>query len=81
MKRMLPIVLLALTACTNSAAAERAVKAQGMHDFESTGYRFWSCGKGYKVHTGFRAKTADGTEVTGTACSGLVFTGTTLKMD
>ncbi len=72
-KRTLPIVfalVLLLEGCTDSKAAMRAVEANGLTDVSATGYRWTGCGDNDSVHTGFKAKNAQGKEVTGVVCGG-----------
>jgi hypothetical protein len=72
-----------IAACTNEGAAERVLAAQGFQDVEFTGYAIWGCSEDDTVHTGFRAKGADGRDVEGVVCCGLgpFSKGCTVRVD
>ena len=72
--------LSALSACTDADKATRVLHGMGYKNVEVTGYRFFACGDDYTFHTGFKAKGADGSDVTGTVCSG-VLKGSSVKID
>ena len=76
---ILAVVSVALLSCTNAKEATRVLQAQGFKNIEITGYNFFGCGKGDKVHTGFTAVGLDGQRIEGTVCSGLIFKGSTVR--
>lgn len=73
------LALITLIGCTNQSDAMRALTAQGFTDVRFTGYSFFACGKDDFFHTGFIAKNAQGLEVKGTVCSGLIFKNSTIR--
>jgi len=85
MKEILKLSAMALTlslmlaSCTSETDASRALTAQGFTNVEVTGYDFFACSKDDFYHTGFTAKNTQGTKVTGTVCSGLLFKSATIR--
>jgi len=79
--KVLTAVLLILTiqGCTNKEDAERALKAQGFTNIETTGYNIFACSEDDFYHTGFKAVNTKGQTVTGTVCSGLMFKNATIR--
>lgn len=81
MKRIFVAAMIVLLAgCTAEDSAVRAVEAQGMTEVKTTGYRWLGCGEGDSFHTGFTAKTAQGKQVSGVVCSGIL-KGSTVRFD
>lgn len=66
---------------TDPQGAKRTLEAQGYTQVEITGYRWFAGGQGDFYKTGFRAKSPNGTEITGAVCRGLWFKGTTIRFD
>ena len=65
--------------CTNSNDAKRALKASGFTDIKMTGYQWFACSQDDFYHTGFIATNAQGKQVKGTVCSGLLFKNATVR--
>lgn len=80
MKRLVLVLTLALTGCTDPSSAQKALDDMGFKEINVTGYRWFSCGEDYLFHTGYQAKNPNGKQVTGTVCSGL-FKGSSVKFD
>lgn len=82
MKKIVAVALMAgaLAACTDAPSAIRAVEAVGLENVQTTGYRYFGCGKEYVYHTGFEATNVRGQKVSGVACSGWLI-GTAVKFD
>jgi hypothetical protein len=78
--RILPLVL-ALVGCTQPDKARELLNAQGYSDIQITGYNVWGCSDDDTYHTGFRAKSANGSVIEGTVCAGLFFKGATIRFD
>ena len=86
MKKLITAVMLVgciclLSGCTDAPKATSVLTAQGYKDIQITGYNFAACSKDDFYHTGFSATSPSGQRVNGTACSGLLFKGTTLRFD
>lgn len=56
-------------------------RIEGWTQVESTGYRFFLCSKDDYYHTGFRALSKTGVEVSGAICEGFWFKGKTIRYD
>mgnify|MGYP000977450805 CR=1 FL=1 len=79
MKKTLYIIaLLALSACSSSDQATRALQAAGYKDINITGYSFFGCDEKDSFHTGFEATGPNGQRVDGVVCSGW-FKGATIR--
>jgi hypothetical protein len=78
---IIAIMLLAISACTDSGNAKRILKSQGYENIKITGYRFFSCSQDDTYHTGFEAQTQSGDAITGTVCSGIFFKNSTVRFD
>lgn len=79
MKKTLSIVaLLALSACSSSDQATRALQGAGYKDIRITGYSFFGCDEKDSFHTGFEATGPNGQRVDGVVCSGW-FKGATIR--
>lgn len=75
------IVLVSLTACTQTDRSERVLRDAGYSDIHITGYRIFGCGQGDHFHTGFEATAkATGNRVEGVVCSGML-KGATIRVD
>lgn len=74
------LATLLLTGCTDKDKAERILKAEGYTDIYMDGYKFLACSKDDFYHTGFIAK-KNGNDIKGTVCSGLIFRGSTIRLD
>lgn len=75
------ISLFVVSGCTNPDDSIRLLKNQGMTNIEITGYNLLACSDDDVYHTGFEATTPNGTQVSGTVCSGLFFKGSTIRFD
>lgn len=80
MKYFLFVPILILTACTDPSSVSKYAKMEGWDKYELTGYKWFSCSDDDFYSSGFKA-TKNGVEFTGTVCSGLLFKGSTLRMD
>lgn len=68
-----------LTACTDDAKAREVLQRQGFTDVRPTGYVWFACSEDDGLHTGFRAKNAQGQEVEGVVCCGLFAKACTVR--
>lgn len=66
---------------TDPKNAERVLSENGYTDIQITGYSFMLCGKDDVQHTGFIAKSINGSQVKGAVCSGLFIKGSTIRFD
>jgi len=73
------IVATMFCACSNSQDAERVLQENGFTNIQTTGYSFFACGKDDFFSTGFTATSVNGSQVSGTVCSGLLFKGSTIR--
>ena len=79
MKKIIYIlVLLALSACSNSEQATRALQGAGYKDINITGYSLFGCADEDYIRTGFKAIGPSGQQVNGVVCSGW-FKGATIR--
>lgn len=80
MKRIACLIglLMLLASCTDQDGAVRVLTEQGYKDVRTTGYEFFSCGKGDNFVTGFEATSPAGVRVTGVVCSGWI-KGSTIR--
>ena len=83
MCKVIIIILAAMfvSGCTDAPKATAVLTAQGYKNIQITGYNFFACSKDDFYHTGFTAISPNGQSVSGTACQGLLFKGTTLRFD
>lgn len=73
MKILLALILaLTLTACTDPDQVHSILSSQGYTEITVTGYEYFGCGQGDFYHTGFTAKSPNGTQVSGVVCSGIL---------
>jgi len=75
------LVLALLAGCTNESGATRALQGAGYTHIKLTGYRWLSCGKDDTYADGFEAIGPTGGKVSGTVCAGLMFKGSTIRLD
>lgn len=75
------LVALAVAGCSRPSDAERALSGAGYTHVETTGWRFIGCGSSDWYHTGFLATGPTGKRVSGVVCSGLLFKGSTIRLD
>ena len=81
MKKVLLVAsLLALSACSDANHARRVLEQNGYEVLEVGGHAFFSCGKDDTFATSFKAKSPNGSIVTGAVCSGW-FKGATIRFD
>jgi hypothetical protein len=80
-KTLLIFALLALAGCSNPEGATKALRGAGYTDIKLTGYRWIGCSKDDHYADGFEAKGPTGVPVTGVVCSGLMFKGSTIRLD
>lgn len=79
-KLILAMLVLCLTACTDSDKATRTLQQAGYTDIHTTGYVIFGCSEDDQYHTSFVAKGPTGVATTGVVCGG-VFKGSTIRMD
>lgn len=75
------LLAILLAACTNEDGATKALHGAGYTEVHLTGYRWLMCGKDDTYATGFEAKGPTGVKVTGVVCAGLMFKGSTIRLD
>lgn len=78
MKKLIFVMSLFLTACTDSENSVRVLQEQGFENIRITGFEFLACGRDDWYRTGFIAKKGD-REVAGVVCSGLIFKDSTIR--
>jgi hypothetical protein len=78
MKKMILILALFLSACTDPQGAIITLSKQGYENITITGYDFFGCGKDDSVHTGFIAY-KDGNRIEGVVCSSLFTKASTIR--
>ncbi|NID15423.1 hypothetical protein HBF32_08100 [Luteibacter yeojuensis] len=64
------LVLAALSACSSSSDARKALEAQGFTDIQTHGHAFFGCSDSDDFATKFEATSPTGQHVTGVVCSG-----------
>lgn len=69
-----------LMSCAEPDKATKILQQQGYTEIEITGWRPWMASDSDDFSTGFRAKSPNGTVVTG-AVTGGVFKGHTIRLD
>ena len=79
MKRLLLIAAFALSACTNTEDARKALESEGFTDVQNDGYGWFRCSQDDFYHTKFTALNPQGREVSGVVCSGLIFKSATIR--
>ena len=80
MKYILFIVVLVLLCACDEKSVESYARSHEWDHYEITGYRFFACSKEDFYQTGFIA-TKNGKSFTGTVCKGLLWRGSTLRLD
>ena len=81
MRIVLILAALLLAACTSPESATRVLTSNGYTDVRMTGYNFFACSQDDVFHTGFEAKSPNGTPVKGTVCAGLIFKNSTIRFE
>lgn len=71
---------LILSSCTDESSVKRYADAEGWDSYEITGFRLFACSEDDFYHTGFKA-TKNGRCFSGVVCRGLLFRGSTLRLD
>lgn len=66
--------------CTKPKDATRVLEQQGYSDIQITGWRPFMADKNDVFSTGFKAKSPNGSEVTGAVTRG-IFKGSTIRLD
>lgn len=72
-------LIAALSGCTDSASATKALQVAGYSNIKITGYDWFACGRDDSYSTGFTAISPSGIEVDGAVCQGLFFKGSTIR--
>lgn len=82
MKKILFVLVLSsfVTGCYDPGKAKDVLVKSGYSDISIDGYGWFSCGKDDWYSTAFVAKSPNGSEVTGSVCSGF-FKGNTIRLD
>lgn len=75
------VACLSVGGCTEPERAAEVLAAQGYTSIEITGYDAFACAKDDTYHTGFTAKSPNGTQVKGVVCAGVLFKGSTIRFD
>lgn len=78
---MISLILGFILACIDDQSTRRVLTQQGYSDIEITGYRWFGCSKDDWYHTGFKAKSSSGLDLTGVVCEGMFFKGNTIRFD
>ncbi len=78
---LIPTALTILAGCSNPDSAVRALNGAGYTQIKITGWRFGMCSKDDTYSTGFEAKGPTGVPITGAVCEGLLFKGSTIRLD
>ena len=81
MRILLFAIVVLLAGCTKPDESIRLLTSQGMSDVKITGYNFFGCSQDDVYSTGFAAKGQDGSNISGTVCSGFIFKGATIRYD
>lgn len=81
MKQLLIIVAILLTGCTQPERAGRVLLESGYTDIQLQGYDWMNCSKDDTYHDKFTAIGPSGRKVSGVVCSGLMFKGSTIRLD
>lgn len=74
------LIVLGICGCTSTDESTRILRQQGYTEIQLTGYRVFTCSDDDSFHTGFRARSVNGSVVTGTVCSGFL-KGATIRLD
>lgn len=78
------ILTIYLNRCTSHEQATLALTNAGYTNIQIIGYRNLHCGENSKIyvfHTGFKATTPSGKQVSGVVCSGILFLRTEIRLD
>ncbi|XAI95956.1 hypothetical protein [Microcystis phage Mwe-JY26] len=75
------IAVLALAACSDAPGTVRAAEAMGLREVKPRGYTLFGCSKDDFFQTRFEAIGSNGQRVSGVACRGILFKGTTIRLD
>jgi hypothetical protein len=78
---LLALIVVLLAACTQPERATEVLRQQGYTEIQITGYDAFACSKDDTYHTGFTAKSPNGSSVKGVVCAGLMFKGSTIRFD
>lgn len=81
MKRISLVLAMLIAGCTDSNHATKVLQQAGYTNIQITGYNWMACSEDDLYHTGFAATGPTGVAVTGTVCAGLLFKGSTIRMD
>lgn len=72
-------VAIMLSGCVTETKTLKTLDNGGFEEAEITGWKPFSCGQDDWFKTGFKAKNANGKEITGTVCCGLIFKDCTIR--
>jgi hypothetical protein len=73
------IILLVFVGCSDPVKAKQVLEEQGYVNVQTTGCKFLACGTDDWYSTGFTATIPNGSTVSGTVCTGLIFKGSTVR--
>jgi hypothetical protein len=77
---LMAAIVLALSGCSDSQKAARALHSAGYSEINAGGYSFFGCGKEDTYSTMFTAKGPTGVQVSGVVCSG-IFKSSTIRIN
>lgn len=69
-------LLICVAGCTRVDSATRILLDEGYSNIQTTGYRWFGCGREDSFRTGFTAKGPTGRPVSGVVCQGIFKSGT-----
>ena len=77
----LPFLLFLSTGCTQPDNAKRILEDQGYTEIQMRGYDILNCSEDDAYKDKFIAKGPTGKTVSGVVCAGLMFKGSTIRLD
>lgn len=80
MRKILLLVVLAVTACTDPAGATKVLTDNGFTDISVGGYSWTGCGRDDMYATEFSATSPAGKRVNGVICAG-AWKGSTIRFE
>ncbi len=78
---MAAVVAILLIGCTDATNSKRILEDAGYTDVKMHGYDIFNCAKDDAFHDKFTAKAPNGRSVSGAVCAGLLFKGSTIRLD
>lgn len=82
MKKLLVLLMgvIFLSGCTDESTSKRILEENGYTEIQITGYNAFCCSDDDTYSTGFKAKSPNGTIVSGCVCTG-AFKGSTIRFE